>query len=151
MPWWHRKKEKDAEPVVQPPAVNNIAKATFKVSLASTNFEDGEASVRGLGEELREALVGDSIIASPYHWSGGAYYLANSGGEPTRIKVPYGWVGITNDAIISYTPVAHTAYYSDVSITIIAKDFQTLRSYMEKIIDTLFKRALDFKVITISI
>ena len=40
MPWWHRKKEKDAELAVQLPAINNVAKATLKVSLVVTDAEE---------------------------------------------------------------------------------------------------------------
>ena len=40
MPWWHRKKEKDAELAVQPLAVNNVAKVTFRLTITGANMEE---------------------------------------------------------------------------------------------------------------
>jgi hypothetical protein len=149
MPWWWKKKEKDAELAVQPPAVNNVAKATFKVSLVVTDAE--ESNVKALGEELREALMKKGSETSSFYLTQGIYYFASNGGEPLQIKVPYSWLVVTDDAIISYMPGSRTAYSSDVFITIIARDFQTLRSYTEKMINTLSKQFLNFKVVGISI
>jgi len=149
MPWWHRKKEKDAELAVQLPAINNVAKATLKVSLVVTDAE--ESNVKALGETLRDVLIKKGSETSSFYLTQGIYYFASNGGEPLHIKVPYSWLVVTDDAIISYMPGSRTAYSSDVFITIITKDFQTLRSYTEKMINTLSKQFLDFKVVGISI
>ncbi len=147
MPWWWKKK--NAEPIVQPPVVNNVAKATFKVSLVVTDAE--ESNVKALGETLRDVLMKRGSETSSFYLTQGVYYFATNGGEPLQIKVPYSWLVVTDDAIISYTPGSRTAYSSDVFITIIAKDFQTLRNYTEKIINMLSKQYLEFKVVSISV
>ena len=152
MPWWRRKKE-NKEPVVQLPAVNNATKVTFKLTITGANIEEIEGNIRVIGEELHKVLVGSNgCVLSPYHISGGAYFFNIRSSEPLQIKVPYGWVGVTDDVIISYMPGSRTAYLADVYITIIAKDFQTLREYTERLITTLANKSLsEFRIVSISI
>ena len=153
MPWWHRKKEKDAELAVQPPAVNNATKVTFRLTITGANMEEIEGNIRVIGEELHKVLVGsDGYVLSPHHISGGAYYFNIRSNEPLQIKVPYGWVGVTNDAIISYTLGSRSAYLADAYVTIIAKDFQALRGYTERLIRTLANISLsEFRLVSATI
>jgi len=148
MPWWRRKK-RDAEPVVQPPVVNNVAKATFKISLVVTDAE--ESNVRALGERLREMLMKKGNVTPSFYSTSGSYYFATNRGEPLHIKVSYSWIIVTDDAIISYMPGSRTAYFTNVYVTIIAKDFETLRSYTERMINMLSEQYLEFRVVGISI
>jgi len=153
MPWWHRKKEKDAEPIVQPPAINNATKVTFRLTITGANMEEIEGNIRVIGEELRKVLVGsDGYVLSPHHISGGAYYFNIRSSEPMQIKVPYGWVGATDDAIISYTLGSRSAYLADAYVTIMAKDFQVLGKYTKRLIEALSNKSLsEFRVVSVSI
>jgi len=146
--WWRKRENK--ETVVQPLVLNNVCKATFKVSLATINEKDGEDSVRGLGIELRDALVGDGTIALPYNWSSGSYCFGSKRDEQICVKVPYAWLATTNDVVISYMPCAQKEYSSDACITIIAKDFEALRKYTEKLINIL-SNLRDLKILIVSI
>jgi hypothetical protein len=66
--------------------------------------------------------------------------------------VPYGWVGATDDAIISYTFGSRSAYLADAYVTIIAKDFQALRGYTERLIRTLASTSLsEFRLVSATI
>jgi hypothetical protein len=152
MPWWRRKKE-NKEPAVQPLAVNNAAKVVFRLTITGANMEEIEGNIRVIGEELRKVLVGnDGYVLSPYHISGGAYYFNIRSSEPLQIKVPYGWVGVTDDAIISYTPGSRSAYLADAYVTIIARDFQALRECTEKVIRTLANKSLsEFRLVSATI